>query len=252
MTRLYGLFGFPLSHSFSKKYFTEKFAKEGIIDCAYENFESRNAVEIRAIIADNKNLRGLNVTIPHKQQVVQAMDWLDDVARSIQAVNCIKIIRSENGYKLHGYNTDAYGFEKAITPFLKPHHTQALILGTGGSSKAVAYILNKLNIQFSFVWRNDLPKGYSYDALNEQIIADHSLIINTTPLGMYPDVDAFPPIPYEHLSSQHLLFDLIYNPEETLFLRKGKAQGATTVNGMNMLIQQAEKSWEIWNDDHGQ
>jgi shikimate dehydrogenase len=247
--KLYGLFGYPLSHSFSKKYFTEKFAKEGITDCVYENFESRNAVDIRNIVADKKDLLGLNVTIPHKQQVVNAMDWLDDTARAIQAVNCVKIIRSENGYKLNGYNTDAYGFEKAITPFLKPHHTKALILGTGGSSKAVAYTFNKLNIAFSFVWRNDLFKGFTYDGLNEEVITAHTIIVNTTPLGMYPDVDTSPPIPYEHLSGKHLLFDLTYNPPETLFLRKGKAQGATAVNGMDMLIHQAEKSWEIWNQD---
>jgi shikimate dehydrogenase len=217
----FGLFGYPLSHSFSQKYFTDKFKKEGIEDCVYENFERKNVEDLRKIISEHYDLVGLNVTIPHKQNVVALMDSLDNISKEIGAVNCIKISRSSDDVKLHGFNTDAYGFEQSISPLLQPVHQRALILGLGGSSKAVAYVFRKLNIECSLVSRNP-STAFTFASLDEKIIKSYQVIVNCTPLGMGPNPNAFPPIPYQFLSPQHLLFDLVYNPLETQFLKKGQ------------------------------
>jgi len=251
--RTFGLIGFPLSHSFSQKYFTEKFKREHITDCEFENFSIENISDFSDLIKSNSTIFGLSVTIPHKQSVMKFLDALDSKAWQVGAVNCIKVSEN-NGNKgyLTGFNTDVFGFEKSLIPLLKSHHTHALILGTGGASKAVAYILDESKIKFSYVSRlmnpNKLsPKTISYSDLNAQIISESSLIINATPLGMFPDISSCPDIPYELLTSKHLLYDLNYNPEETLFLKKGKAKGAKIKNGLEMLHLQAEEAWKIWN-----
>lgn len=241
--RLFGLIGHPLSHSFSKKYFTEKFDKLGLADCRYELFPLSAIDELPALLASNPELEGINVTIPYKKEVLK---FLDDsaVPAGLHACNCIRI---EKG-KLTGYNTDAIGFEKSIGALLKPWHSHALVLGNGGAAEAVMYVLSKLGISFEVVSRS-LHKGstLTYDKLNKAIIEKSTVIVNTTPLGMYPKVEACPEIPYEFLTDQHLLYDLVYNPAETLFLQKGKQKGATIKNGEEMLILQAEESWTIWN-----
>ena len=239
----YGLIGYPLSHSFSKGYFAEKFAKENIVDCKYDVFPLEKIEDFVELCNDKKNLIGLNVTIPYKEKTIPFLDELDETAANIGAVNTIKF---SNGKKI-GYNSDAYGFEMSLKPLLKSHHTQALILGTGGASKAVEYVLKKLGIAFQYVSRTKNDKAISYEELNESIIQHSKLIINTTPIGMYPNIDTAPDIPYNVLTEKHLLYDLVYNPEETLFLKKGKEKGAQTKNGLEMLYLQAERSWEIWN-----
>ena len=245
---LYGLIGYPLSHSFSKKYFINKFKKENITDVKFKLFEIDNLNNFRNIIAENPDLSGLSVTIPHKQLIMNYLDDIDDTARKIGAVNCIRITRDGKEPILTGFNTDVFGFEKSLAPLLKPYHSKALILGTGGASKAVAFVLDKLGMEYVFISRN--PHGCNhirYQMLNKDILVNHLLIINTSPVGMYPDIKSYPDIPYKHISEKHLLFDLIYNPEETLFLKKGKERGAAVKNGLEMLYLQAEKSWEIWN-----
>lgn len=241
MPALYGLIGYPLTHSFSPAYFKKKFAGQNI-NAVYEAFPITAIEELPALISSMRGLEGLNVTIPYKETVIGYLDELDDTAKEIGAVNCITI---KNGYK-KGYNTDATGFEQSLNPLLQPQHTHALILGTGGSSKAVAYVLKQLGIPFRLVSRNAGEGDMGYEALTAELITKHKLIINTTPLGMYPAVDAMPPIPYDAVGAQHLLFDLIYNPEETKFLLQGKAQGAVTKNGFEMLQLQAEAAWDIW------
>lgn len=239
----FGLIGYPLSHSFSKGYFAEKFAKENIVDCKYDVFPLEKIEDFVELCNDKKNLIGLNVTIPYKEKIIPFLDELDETAANIGAVNTIKF---SNGKKI-GYNSDAYGFEMSLIPLLKQHHTKALILGTGGASKAVEYVLRKLGISFQYVSRNKNEKAISYEEVNELIIHNSKLIINTTPIGMYPNVNNAPEIPYNVITDKHLLYDLIYNPEETLFLKKGKEKGAQTKNGLEMLYLQAERSWEIWN-----
>lgn len=251
--RTFGLVGYPLSHSFSQKYFTEKFAKESRsigTDCEFINFPLENINDFPTLLESHPMLCGLSVTIPHKQSVMKFLDEVDEVAGKIGAVNCIKILKTEGGMqKISGYNTDVIGFEESLKPLLKPYHTKALVLGTGGGAKAIAYVLNKLKIDFIFLSRTGNPETgiISYNALNHKIISEHFLVINTTPAGMFPDRNVYPQIPYEHLTEKHLLYDLIYNPEETLFLRKGKEKGAVTKNGLEMLHLQAEKAWAIWN-----
>jgi len=241
MPALYGLIGFPLTHSFSPAYFKKKFAEQNI-DAVYEAFPLTGINEFPALLNTLPALRGLNVTLPYKEAVIPLLDDLDSSAREIGAVNCIAI---RNG-NTKGYNTDATGFEHSLNPLLEPQHTQALILGTGGSSKAVAYALLMLGIPYTLVSRSYKPGCIAYDDLTIEIIADHKLIINTTPLGLYPAIDAAPPIPYEGIGTQHLLYDLIYNPEETKFLTIGKALGASIKNGFEMLQLQAEAAWDIW------
>ncbi len=239
----YGIIGNPLSHSFSKKYFTDKFLHLKDQNLIFKEFEIENVNELQKIISANPSLRGLNVTYPFKEKVIDVLNEIDNTANEIGAVNVIKIT---NG-KLKGYNTDIIGFETTLKPLLKTNYNKALILGTGGSAKAVSFVLKKLNINYFFVSRKTTNKfTIKYDELNS-FIKEHKLIINTTPLGMYPDVDNCPVLPYESLSDQHLLYDLIYNPKETLFLQKGKRQGATIINGMEMLKKQADAAWHIWN-----
>jgi shikimate dehydrogenase len=249
--RTFGLIGFPLGHSFSQKYFSEKFKRENITDAEFKNFPLENINGFPKLIENNPFLCDLSVTIPHKQSVMKFLNEVDDVAKEVGAVNCVKIRRTSDigQWTSTGFNTDAFGFEKSLLPLLKSQHTKALILGTGGASKAVKYVLKKLGIEFSFVSRSEKPaaSSYSYNNLSSEIISSHTLIINTTPLGMFPDVNSYPSIPYEHLTEKHLLYDLVYNPEETLFLKKGKEKGAQIKNGLEMLQLQADKAWEIWN-----
>jgi shikimate dehydrogenase len=243
--RLFGLIGYPLSHSFSKKYFTEKFEKEGLRDCVYENFPISGIHELKNILA-LPGLQGLNVTIPYKEQVIPYLHQASDAAKKINACNCIKIA----GGKLYGFNTDIAGFENSLTSKLNPaSHQQALILGTGGSSKAVKYVLGKLGIKFKIISRKPSAGNLSYEQITKEIILAHKLIINTTPLGMFPNVVEAPPLPYQFLTPDHFLFDLIYNPEKTLFLKKGEEQGAQIQNGFEMLMMQAEANWKIWNNE---
>jgi shikimate dehydrogenase len=244
----FGLIGYPLSHSFSKKYFTEKFEREGIADCTYENYPIENINLLPGLIKDKTDLAGLNVTIPFKEQVIPYLDMLDNDIRSIGAVNTIKIYRKGEKIKLKGFNTDVSGFETSLTPFIKDHNRYAIILGTGGASKAAAFALTRLGFEITFVSRN--PKSshqISYDQLTRQIISKAKVIINTSPVGMYPQINSCPDIPYRFLTSDHVLFDLIYNPLETQFLANGKKMGAVVLNGLQMLHLQAEKAWEIWN-----
>ncbi len=240
-----GLIGYPLSHSFSKKYFSEKFAKENITGYSYDTFPLENIAEFLELLKKEKDLLGLSVTIPHKETVIPFLDELDEVAEEIGAVNCIKITDG----KLIGYNTDAFGFKQSLRPFLDTNHTKALIFGTGGASKAVAYVLRNLGIHFWFVSRtkNKFGNTLMYDEITEDVISKCKLLINCTPVGMSPNADNFLPIPYSAITPQHLAYDLIYNPAETIFLKKAKEQGALVSNGYNMLCFQAEEAWRIWN-----
>jgi shikimate dehydrogenase len=242
--RKFGLIGYPLGHSFSKKYFTEKFQREGIKDCIYETFPIPSIAGLPALLED-ASLCGLNVTIPYKEQVIPFLHAGNEIVQQINACNCIKI---QDG-KLYGYNTDVLGFEQSLAKKLKPHHTRALILGTGGAAKAVEYEMKKRDIAYRFVSRSpqSATNDLHYDGVTEAILHTHTLLINTTPLGMFPKVDGYPPLPYEAITSQHYLFDLVYNPGKTLFLQKGEERGAAIENGHEMLIIQAEESWRIWN-----
>lgn len=244
----YGLIGYPLKHSFSIGYFNEKFQAENI-DAEYVNFEIPRIEDFMEVIEENPNLRGLNVTIPYKEQVIPYLDELDKDTAKIGAVNVIKFIPQPKGkVKLVGYNSDIIGFTRSIEPLLQSHHVKALILGTGGASKAVFHGLANLGIKATFVSRTKKSSDVlTYEELTPEIMQSHTVIVNTTPLGMYPKVDFCPNIPYDQLTPNHLLYDLLYNPNETLFMKKGKAQGATVKNGLEMLLLQAFVSWEIWN-----
>lgn len=244
----YGLIGYPLKHSFSIGYFNEKFEAENI-DAQYVNFEIPDIRDFMEVIEENPNLCGLNVTIPYKEQVIPYLDELDKDTAKIGAVNVIKIIRLPKGkVKLVGYNSDIVGFTQSIEPLLQPHHTKALILGTGGASKAVFHGLENLGIKATFVSRTKKSDDIlTYRELTPEIMQEHTVIVNTTPLGMYPKVDFCPDIPYDQLTPNHLLYDLLYNPNETLFMKKGKEKGAVVKNGLEMLLLQAFASWEIWN-----
>ncbi|SRX75571.1 shikimate dehydrogenase family protein [Aequorivita antarctica] len=239
----FGLIGKNIGYSFSKSFFSEKFEKEGLPH-SYENFDIPSIAFFPNIISETPYLKGLNVTIPYKEKVIALVDNLDEEAKKIGAVNTIKI--SEDN-KLTGYNTDHYGFQKSLEAFLPLQKKTALILGTGGASKAVAYALEKLGLDFKFVSRNKSSNTIEYTALDKSIIEYHLLIINCTPLGTFPNITDCPPIPYQFLTKNHLLFDLIYNPTETEFLKRGKFQGSKTSNGLKMLELQANKAWEIWN-----
>jgi shikimate dehydrogenase len=240
--KLYGLIGYPLGHSFSQKYFTEKFAQLGITNCTYQAFPLQDVKELTQLITQHKNLCGLNITIPHKQNVIHFLTDATQLPEGMQACNCIKITDG----KLIGYNTDVIGFEKSLQEFLQPHHTHALVLGNGGAAEAVKFVLSKLGIQYKIVSRQS-NTHLTYSNLTEEIITQHTLIINTTPLGTFPTIDVCPKIPYQHVTPQHYLFDLVYNPAKTLFLQKGAEQGAAIKNGYDMLVIQAEESWKIWN-----
>jgi shikimate dehydrogenase len=245
----YGLIGFPLIHSFSAQYFSEKFFREGISDSLYDLYPIDNINKFPVLVNDNNNLRGLSVTIPYKQAVIPFLYSLDNIAKQVGAVNTIKIIKGEN-VLLKGYNTDVFGFEESLKPLLKEHHNKALILGTGGASKAVAYVLKKLGINFLFVSRSNFNSAsvITYEELNRDIISSHLLIINASPAGMFPHIGESPAIPYDYLTKEHLLYDLVYNPAETMFMKKGTEKGAVVTNGLQMLYLQAEKAWQIWND----
>jgi len=241
----FGLIGKNISYSFSKKYFTEKFQKLGLNTFKYYNYDLPEIDEFPFILYQREeDFKGFNVTIPYKESIIKYLDEVEEQAQVIGAVNTIKVT-SEN--KLIGYNTDVYGFQKSIEPILEKHHENALILGTGGASKAVSYALNKLGIQNKFVSRKSLENNFLYSDLNENVIEKYTVIINCTPLGTHPNVEHLPSIPYQFITNKHLLFDLIYNPTETKFLKEGKKRGAIIKNGYEMLELQAEKSWEIWN-----
>jgi shikimate dehydrogenase len=243
--RLFGLIGYPLSHSFSKKYFEEKFKREGLTDCRYELFPLKSIDDVKKILKENLNIEGLNVTIPYKQQVLPYLYSFSNILKEIKACNCIKVTEG----KLFGYNTDVTGFEKSLLPLLKPWHKKALILGNGGATAAVLFVLKKLNIDFDIVSRSlHANSTLCYKDLGDQVMKENLLIINTTPLGMYPQIDQYPDIPYQFLTERHFLYDLIYNPAKTLFLQKGEERGATIKNGEEMLMLQAEESWRIWNE----
>jgi shikimate dehydrogenase len=259
--KYYGLIGFPLSHSFSKKYFTAKFEQEGITDSVYDLYTLEHIKDLQDLLDENPQLCGLNVTVPHKINVLRYLDWIEHDARKAGAVNCIRITKEspvlaafsgevgvkDHDFRLEGYNTDLYGFEMSLRPLIKSHHHQALVLGDGGAAQAVKCILENLDIPFTVVTRKPHPGNILFKDLKPRHIRDHQIIINTTPLGTTPKVDECPPIPYDAITEDHLLYDLIYNPEQTLFLKKGAEKGAATKNGHEMLILQAEKSWEIWN-----
>jgi len=240
----FGLVGRDISYSFSRGYFADKFKEENLPH-TYVNFDLKSIIELDAIIKNTPNLKGLNVTIPYKESVIPMMDDLNKRARKIGAVNTIRITRYQ---KLIGYNTDYYGFKNSIKPLLKKHHKHALILGTGGASKAIAYALKKLKIEYDYVSRSE-KEGvkFLYSDLTEEIISSYTIIINCTPIGTFPNVNECPDIPYEGITDKHILYDLIYNPEQTKFLSCGDIKGAVTINGLEMLRLQAEKSWEIWN-----
>lgn len=242
--RKFGLIGKNISYSFSESYFQKKFDKEHIKDTSYQNFDLDSISEFKFLIKNNPEIAGLNVTIPYKEEVIPYLDLINKTAKEIGAINTIKITKKGN---LKGYNTDYYGFKKSLKPLLTKQHKKALILGTGGASKAVAYALKKLYIKYSYVSRTKTKDHFTYKELNEKIIKDHLVIINCSPVGTYPNVKDRPNLPYQFVTSEHVLFDLIYNPNETLFLKKGKQQGASICNGLRMLELQAEKSWEIWN-----
>lgn len=242
--RLFGLIGYPLSHSFSKNYFTQKFEAERHADCRYELFPIANIQKLPELLQQHPDLVGLNVTIPYKQQVLAYLNDNSGLPDTLQACNCIRI---RNGL-LEGFNTDVIGFEGSLAPLLQPQHERALVLGNGGASQAVMYVLQKLGIPFEVVSRK-LHEGstMTYDDLNFSVIRHHQLIINTTPLGTFPNVQECPPIPYDALTEKHLLYDLVYNPEITTFMAQGSARGAEVKSGYDMLVGQAEAAWRIWN-----
>ncbi len=243
--RRYGLIGYPLGHSFSRQYFTEKFAAGGLHNHIYENFELEDIWQLPALLEEHPDLCGLNVTIPHKETVVPYLDWLEDSASRVGAVNTIKISRG----RLSGYNTDYYGFRQSLLNWLpgEPATYKALILGSGGAARAVAAVLEELGIVYLIVSRKQQSGQLVYDDLPANKILTHTpLLINTTPLGMYPHTDTYPDIPYHHLTPEHFVYDLVYNPEETLLLQKARERGAATKNGLEMLHLQADRAWEIW------
>ena len=242
----YGLIGYPLGHSFSVGYFNEKFSNEHI-NAKYINFEIPSIEDFAEVIESNPELRGLNVTIPYKEQVIPYLDSLSPEANAIGAVNVIRITRKGDKTHLKGFNSDVIGFTRSIEPLLERHHKKALILGTGGASKAVDYGLRSLGIETKFVSRTKRPGFFTYEEITPEIIKDYNIIVNCTPLGMYPNTDVCPTLPYEAMDSHNLLYDLLYNPDETLFMQKGKEHGAITKNGLEMLLLQAFACWEFWN-----
>ena len=250
MHRKYGLIGYPLGHSFSKEYFNNKFLAENI-DAEYINFEIKNLSELKYVFRENPELCGLNVTLPYKMDVIPLLDSVTDNARNIGAVNVIKFKKGGffNKFHLEGHNSDITGFKQSIEPMINKMHRKALILGTGGAAKAIYHGLKQLGLDSIFVSRTQEGDSITYDEITPEIIEDYTVIVNATPLGMYPNTDTCPDIPYQYLAANHLLYDLIYNPDETLFMRKGKESGATAKNGLEMLLLQAFISWEIWNND---
>ncbi|MGV3696184.1 shikimate dehydrogenase family protein [Flavobacterium sp.] len=242
--RQFGLIGKNIDYSFSKKYFTDKFALGGLDDCSYTNFDIGSVEEFPKVIADNPDLKGLNVTIPYKETIVP---YLGKLSKSAAAIGAVNVIRFTKKGKLKGYNSDYFGFMKSLEPLLQPHHKKALILGTGGAAKAVSFALDQLGILYTFVTREEKEGMIDYDLINATTFDNHQIIVNCTPIGTAPNTKEFPPIPYNFFTEKHIAFDLIYNPEETQFLKKAKRKGAVTKNGHEMLVLQAEKAWKIWN-----
>jgi shikimate dehydrogenase len=248
--RKYGLIGYPLGHSFSKGYFTEKFLKENINDSSYENFPIADIRMLNKILEEDPDLLGLNVTIPYKSEIIRYLDFIDNEAHEIGAVNVLKIKRGEDRIHLHGYNSDITGISDSLSPYLERENKNAIVLGTGGSSRSVCYVLKKSGWHITQVSRSKRPGIIDYSDLNSRILLDASLIVNTTPLGMFPDTETRPEIKYDLLNENHILFDLVYNPELTLFLRSGMTMGCSVISGLIMLHSQAERAWQIWNDDN--
>ncbi|MBM6882460.1 shikimate dehydrogenase family protein [Bacteroides caecigallinarum] len=243
----FGLIGYPLGHSFSKNFFNEKFHSENI-DAEYVNFEIPTIEDFSNVIKSNPTLCGLNVTIPYKEQVIGYLDELDPDAAAIGAVNVIKIEKIKGKTKLTGYNSDVMGFTQSIESLLEPNHTKALILGTGGASKAINYGLHKLGLETKFVSRSKRNDNtITYDDITPEIMNEYKVIVNCTPTGMYPQADECPKIPYEYVTPEHLMYDLLYNPDTTLFMKNGSDRGAIVKNGLEMLLLQAFGAWEIWN-----
>lgn len=240
----FGLLGSNISYSFSKKYFTEKFYNELFEDTIYENFDIQSLEEFPTILKNNPDLKGMNVTIPYKETIIPYLDTLSEKAYKIGAVNVIRFTKKGN---LKGYNSDWYGFMKSLEPLLQPHHRKALILGTGGAAKGVAFALEQLGIFYTYVSREADKTSIDYNKINSTTFENYHIIINCTPVGTSPNTAEFPPIPYEFFTNNHIAFDLIYNPEETTFLKKAKEKGAIIKNGYEMLVFQAEKAWKIWN-----
>lgn len=243
--RQYGLIGFPLGHSFSQRYFTKKFQKEGIDNCSYTNFPIEKIEKIEEVLHEHPDLQGFNVTIPYKQAIIPYLSKLSREAETIGAVNCVR--RTPEG--LIGYNTDAYGFQHSLNTLLNGVHPgRALVLGTGGASRAIKFVLSEMNIPFDTVSRRLQGADYTYEILTDEIIQAHRLIVNCTPLGTFPKTDEYPDLPYEAIGPSHFLFDLVYNPPLTEFLRRGEQRGASIQNGYEMLVGQAELAWKIWNN----
>jgi shikimate dehydrogenase len=248
--RKFGLIGYPLGHSFSKKYFSEKFIRENISDCQYENYPLTSIDLLDELISNNSDLYGLNVTIPYKSAVIKYLDFIDEQAKTIAAVNVLKLKRSGDKVVLKGFNTDIDGFRNSIYPYLGERVINALVLGTGGGAKAVCYVLRKFGIKITSVDLVKLEGVLNYSEITDNILINNQLIVNTTPLGMFPDMLGKPDLNYNSLNKDHILFDLVYNPELTSFLKAGKEQGCTIISGIKMLYGQAERAWEIWNDDN--
>lgn len=240
--KTYGLLGYPLGHSFSQGFFAKKFVEEHLSEYEYLNFSFPEIGQAVDELKSYPHLEGFNITIPYKEKIIPYLDRMSETVQSIQSCNCIRVV---NG-AWYGYNTDVTGFENSLVPLLKPYHKKALIFGTGGASKAVAYVLKSLGFEYSFISRSGKMGGYSYDELDANIISSYKLLVNTTPVGQFPNTNELLPIPYEGITEEHLAFDLLYNPEETMFLKEARLGGAVTKNGMEMLVIQAEESWKIW------
>jgi shikimate dehydrogenase len=247
--RKFGLIGYPLGHSFSKQYFTEKFIRENISDCSYNNFPLSDINQLVKLVSEETNLKGLNVTIPYKSEIIRFLDSIDPEAEEIGAVNVIKLKLIDGKIKLHGFNTDVTGIRDSLSPFITSSIRNAIVFGTGGSSRAVCYALKKYGINIAQISREKKSGICTYADINADLIEKTELLVNTTPLGMFPDVNGKPDINYSLLSDKHILFDLVYNPQITSFLRIGIERGCTTIGGLKMLHSQAERAWEIWNDN---
>ena len=244
----YGLIGYPLGHSFSISYFNDKFADEGI-NAKYENFEISSIDQLQEVLDTNPNLRGLNVTIPYKERVIEYLDSITPEAQAIGAVNVIRVWQDGKNLKLKGYNSDVIGFTQSIEPMLDPNwHKKALILGTGGASKAINYGLKSLGLETVYVSRYERPGTIQYASITPEVVKEYNVIVNCTPVGMYPHTEECPPLPYEAMDHHNILYDLIYNPDETLFMKRGRQQGAEVKNGLEMLLLQAFASWEFWHE----
>ena len=248
--RKFGLIGYPLGHSFSEKYFSEKFGRENIRDCSYDNYPLKSLDSFQDLITDNPELCGLNVTIPYKTKILKYVDETGPEIRDIGAVNVLKIKRKDGNILIYGYNSDVYGIRESLISYVKGTAKNALILGTGGGSKAVQYALAGMGMKITLVSRTEKPGCITYKQIRREIIEDTYILVNTTPLGMYPDINSTPDIDYSLLNKDHILFDLVYNPEITTFLKMGQERGCKIITGMKMLHSQAERSWEIWNDNN--